>query len=68
PLAEPAGKKKMDEEIEALRNPNPDDACTFKTRCPVGADRDECGSKLLQVSSDSKSHEWLCHFPLERVK
>jgi oligopeptide transport system ATP-binding protein len=67
PLAEPGNKKKMDDQIEALRTPNPNDACTFKTRCRVGADRDECTSKVLQLSSDSKSHEWRCHFPLERV-
>jgi oligopeptide/dipeptide ABC transporter ATP-binding protein len=67
PLAEPGNKENMDHQIEAPRNPNSQDSCAFRTRCKVGFEKEECRSKSLEISSDSKSHAWLCHFPIKRV-
>lgn len=67
PLTEPQEKSTKPKTVANLPNPNLSDACAYRTRCERGQVETECASKVLVLNSN-KSHQWLCHFPLnERI-
>ena len=64
PLAEPPREKLAIRVSQSLQEPVLTDACTYRTRCDVGKNREECLSKEL-IPTVLGNREWLCHFPIE---
>ena len=39
--------------------------CRFRPRCPIGGERERCGSEEPQLVANDPGHEAACHFPGE---
>lgn len=65
PVAAFSTPKRVETEVVVQATPNKDDACAFRSRCPVGKNENDCASKELTERMDSPTHGWICHFPIK---
>jgi oligopeptide/dipeptide ABC transporter ATP-binding protein len=68
PIPDPASERRRDRivlhgELAPLTAERA--GCRFKPRCPVGRDRDVCGSEEPPLVEHSAGHWAACHFPAE---
>lgn len=66
PVADFSIKKRAVTDVVAQASPLKSDACSYRSRCPVGKDKSDCASKVLAERMGSETHGWICHFPIER--
>jgi oligopeptide transport system ATP-binding protein len=65
---EPPLARKQIYEVEALPGVDKDDACSYRSRCPIGVHQKRCRAEAVPVTAGSVSHDWSCHFPVgERI-
>lgn len=64
PLATPSVEKRSHNEVQSLPAPGFGDACSYRSRCAVGLNREDCRSTLLSITQGSETHSWLCHSPV----
>jgi peptide/nickel transport system ATP-binding protein/oligopeptide transport system ATP-binding protein len=68
PLAELSDRKKNHRDVSALQNVDLNDACAYRSRCPVGNLRLDCKNDNLIFSNFSETHAALCHAPIDRAE
>ncbi len=66
PVADFRESKAPISDVIVQATPNKEDACAYRSRCPVGKTLNDCASKALAETMGSSTHGWLCHFPIER--
>jgi oligopeptide/dipeptide ABC transporter ATP-binding protein len=65
PLVDVSNRNKNHKDVSALQSVDLNDACAYRSRCPVGNLKLDCKNKNLSFSKFSDTHIALCHSPIE---
>jgi oligopeptide/dipeptide ABC transporter ATP-binding protein len=66
PLATPTLEKRSHDQVQSFPAPGTGDTCSYRSRCTVGMNREDCRSALLSITQGSETHSWLCHAPMKQ--